>query len=200
MLQYGENINILGYLCSVLCGCVGPSWLMAMLWTRHASGTQLGPSYLQGGQQTFLPYFSKKHLGTQKNKIYYSQTLKGIWHVQVRSSGEGREVREGGFGILPLLASKSEVSGISWGYSLLTNWKHNSRNEGKRLWRKVIQAVSYLGYQGFSEWKTSWVWWPSSLSDFASTCVTQLAICLFKIEVFWDGSISNQKLDVRHSH
>lgn len=112
MLQYGENINILGYLCSVLCGCVGPSWLMAMLWTRHASGTQLGPSYLQGGQQTFLPYFSKKHLGTQKNKIYYSQTLEGIWLVQVRSSGEGREVREGGFGILPLLASKSEVSGI----------------------------------------------------------------------------------------
>lgn len=39
----------------------------------------------------------------------------------IRSSGEGREVREGGFGILPLLASKNEVSGISWGHSLLTN-------------------------------------------------------------------------------
>lgn len=43
------------------------------------------------------------------------------------------------------------------------------------------------------------VGWPSSLSGcFSSSCVIPVAICLFVMDVFWNGGLVNQKLNVRH--
>ena len=49
----------------------------------------------------------------------------------------------------------------------------------------VTQAAGYLCHPGLSERGTSWSGCSSSLSGcLASSCVIQLVICLFKLEVF----------------
>ena len=34
----------------------------------------------------------------------------------------------------------------------------------------------------------------------ARSCIIQLAICLFRMDIFWNGCLSKQKLNVRHLH
>ena len=48
----------------------------------------------------------------------------------------------------------------------------------------VTQAASYLGHLGLSKRRTSWAGRPGSLyACVAGNCVTQLAICLFEMDV-----------------
>lgn len=69
-------------------------------------------------------------------------------------------------------------------------------------WRsRILPAVKYLNYSGFSE-RGNFIGGggPNSLSGgFASSCFMQLAVCLFKMDDFWNGCLGNQNLSVRHT-
>lgn len=77
------------------------------------------------------------------------------------------------------------MAGVLLVHSLVENLKRMNRNTGMGWESMDTQVASCLGYLGLSNRGTSWAGQADSLSRcLASSCVKQLAVCLFEVDLF----------------
>ena len=128
----------------------------------------------------------------ERNQIYYSQVLEGVPStLGPHGEVEGRDRGRGVDGALPLLGSESEVSIEFLGFTIY--WLIESVRAGiiaQEGESRVIQrdnSINYLDYLGLSKRGSPWVGKSGPLSGWfvsINNCVIELAMCLFRMDIF----------------
>ena len=144
-------------------------------------------------------HFSKNQQETLRNKIYYSRMLEGTRHARGPHSNVLGSTRRGSTtwcsAFIMFQGGVSRVLCVHPFISCLKVWEQEL-GLGKGVVGSLKWSVIQIT-QGCRKKGASWVGDPSSSSGcFASNCVIHLAMCLFKMDVFWNGCLSNQKLNV----